>query len=301
MEIQGLRYFVVAAEQLHFGRAAEILGIAQPALTQRIQSLEARLQVKLFRRANRRVFLTEAGKAFLLEARALILASERAVRLARNIDRGLAGELAIGYSGTAIFDLSVRELLRQYHASHPGVRLSLHEGTVADLIAALQAGRFDTALVRGPVGAVPKGIQHRRFSSTRLALAIPADHPWADGQPVSLAQFREEPFITINDPPGIGLRSSLIDLCQECGFAPQIALHAGSVMSVLGLVATGLGAAIVPDLPSLFLSPALHRIEIASKSAFTEIVLLTREPATSEAHRQFIALADSAFDDDVDR
>ena len=300
MESRALRYFIAAAEELHVGRAAEQLGIAQPALSQQIKILESRLGVRLFHRARRRIELTDAGRLYLREAKALIAASERAVRLARAADRGTAGELDIGYSGSVILEPQLHEVLRRFRADCPDVTLSMHEGAVQQLLDALAADKLDIAFLRGPIGATPAGIAAQHFVATPLVAALPADHRLAGRSRIAMIELAEEPFIALPDPPGVGLAHSLNELAARAGFAPRIALRAGSVMSVLGLVGAGLGVSIVPDLPVPASSGVVLRpLDDAEPS--TEVLLLTRSTMTSAVEKRFIALAQPASRDEAEQ
>jgi DNA-binding transcriptional LysR family regulator len=291
LELRSLRYFIATADELHVGRAAEHLGIAQPALSQQIQSLEARLQVRLFDRAHRKIALTEPGRVFLAEARRLVAASDRAIRLARDAERGMAGELHIGYSGSVIFEPLICHLLRQFRATYPDVGLVMHESSVQEQLEALQAERLDIALLRGPLGVIPPGIAHRTVLRSRLVVALPADHPLAQRTTISATDLRSEPFVTLIDPPGIGLAHSIQLMFERAGFAPKIALRAGSVMSILGLVGAGLGVGILPELPLQFSSPTFVLRPLQDAGAWTEVALLTRKRTTSAVEMHFIAMA----------
>lgn len=297
MESRALRYFIAAAEELHVGRAAEQLGIAQPALSQQIRVLEARLGVRLFHRARRRIELTDAGRLYLREAKALLAASERAVRLARAADRGTAGELDIGYSGSVILEPLLHDVLRQLRSDRPAVTLRMHEGVVQQLLDAFKEDKLDIAFLRGPIGQPPAGIATRLFVRTPLVAALPADHRLAGQSRIAMADLAQEAFIALPDPPGVGLAHSLSALAERAGFTPRIALTAGSVMSILGLVGAGLGVSIVPDLPTPASSSVLLR-PLDDAQSFTDVLLLTRSTIRSAVEKRFIAMAQEAVQAD---
>jgi DNA-binding transcriptional LysR family regulator len=288
MNTRALRYFLAAAEALHFGRAAEQLGIAQPALSQQIRVLEAQLGVELFRRAHRRVELTDAGRVFQEQATALLAASDRAVRLAREAARGTAGELDIGYTGSVVFEPRLQRLLKQFRASFPHVVLTLHEHTVEELLAALEQRRLDIAFIRGPIGAPPPGVETQVFASSDLVLALPPDHPLTAQPRIAASALAGEGFIALPDPPGMGLAHSLRQLGEAAGFSPRIALRAGSVMSVLGLVGAGLGVGLIPRVPMELSSSAVALRELAGAPARTEVLLATRSRMESALERRFV-------------
>ena len=164
---------------------------------------------------------------------------------------------------------------------------------VQQVLDALKDDKLDIAFLRGPIGATPAGITAQPFVATPLVAALPADHRLAGESRVAMADLAEEPFIVLPDPPGVGLAHSLNDLAERAGFTPRIALTAGSVMSVLGLVGAGLGVSIVPDLPVPASSNvALRALDDIQPS--TEIVLLTRSNIVSAVEKRFIAMAQAA-------
>ena len=295
MTPRALRYFVAAAEALHVGRAAEQLGIAQPALSQQIRALEAQLAVRLFRRANRRIELTDAGRIFLAEARRLLIASDRAVRLAREAERGMAGELHVGFSGSVVFDPRLRGLLQRFRAAYPAVTLTMHENAVEPLLESLQEMRLDIAFLRGPIGALPSGVAQESFARTPLVAALPAGHPLAGRSRIAPFALAEEAFIALPDSPGIGLASSLHQLGERAGFSPRIMLRAGSVMSVLGLVGAGLGVSVVPQFAPEFSSSSVVLTPLDDPAAVTDVLLLARTRITSAVERRFLDMVGQAI------
>lgn len=152
MDIATLHYFLVTARHLHFGNAAEELGIAQPALSQRIKGLEARLTVKLFDRSKRAVRLTEAGSVFVVEAKRLIIQAQLAMRITKRADAGKAGELHIGYGGSVIFEPKLCTLLRAFQDAYPDVSVLMHECKVEEQLEGLKSGRLDVSFLWGPLG-----------------------------------------------------------------------------------------------------------------------------------------------------
>jgi DNA-binding transcriptional LysR family regulator len=290
MNLRTIQYFVTTAEALHVGRAAEQLGIAQPALSQQIRVLEAELGVQLFRRAHRRIELTEAGRVYLDEARQLLATAQRAVRLARAAERGAAGELHIGYSGSAIFEPRLRDLLSRFRAAYPAVTLLLHESTVEEHLAQLQQKRLDIAFVRGPVGPLHPDMKAQTFTRSPLVAALPAEHRLARSPAVSPLDLADDPFIALMDSPGIGLEHSLARLGERAGFLPRVMLRTGSVMSMLGLVGAGLGVGVIPRLPLEFSSSSFVITDLDDEEAVTEVLLLTRRHMSSAAEERFLEM-----------
>jgi DNA-binding transcriptional LysR family regulator len=291
MDINALRHFIVTANALHFGRAAEELGIAQPALSQRIKAIEARLQVRLFDRSNRKISLTEAGRVFLPEAKQLVAEADRAVRLARNAERGTAGDLHIGYSGSVIFEPKLGHLLRRFRDAYPDISVLMQENAVQEQLEALQARKLDIALLRGPLGSIYPGVMGLAFGRSRLAVAIPPGHPLASQSAVTMGDMRSEAFIALLDPPGIGVGHILNQLFERADITPRVILRVSSLLSVLGLVGAGLGLGIVPELPLQIASPAFVLRPLKESDAWNEILLATLRRGTPSVAKRFIAIA----------
>lgn len=243
MELRHLRYFVAVAEALHFGRAAQRLMIAQPPLSQQIKALEQEIGVQLFRRTKRRVELTEAGRVFLAEARRTLAQAEQAVQAARRADRGEIGRLTIGFVGSATYEI-LPPVLRRFRLNHPGVELSLRELTTAQQVAALEAKDIDIGFVRTPPPS--PHLACRVLTEEDFVVALPRFHRLARARPVALAGLREDPFILFPRSLATGLYDRIVTACQQAGFSPRVALETTQTPVMIGLVAAGLGVALVP-------------------------------------------------------
>ena len=150
IDLRRLTYFAVLAEELHFGRAAARLGIAQPPLSQQIRVFEGEVGARLFDRTNRQVTLTPAGAALLSEARKLLAQADRALVVVARAQRGEMGELRIGFTGSAAFGAVVPRLIGAYRRQAPEVHLHLREMTTQQQLAAMLDGTLDIAFVRSP-------------------------------------------------------------------------------------------------------------------------------------------------------
>jgi DNA-binding transcriptional LysR family regulator len=244
MELRHLRYFVFVAEELHFGRAAERAGIAQPPLSQQIRTLEAELGVRLFNRTRRRVELTDAGKAFLPEARKTLRQAERSVRAARDGADGVAGRVTVGFVGSLAFGI-VPDLLKHQHADLSDIRLELQELTSEQQRAALRAGEIDLGLIRYPI--VEPAIESLRIATDPLVVAVPATHSLSnciDGIPVE--HLQGIPFVMFPRAHGPAFFDQIIALCRDAGFTPDIVQEATQMATIVAIVSAGIGVAIVP-------------------------------------------------------
>lgn len=243
MELRHLRYFVTLAEELHFGRAAERLHIAQPPLSQQIRQLEAELGFQLFYRTKRTVQLTEAGQGFLKDVAQVFRQLEQAVQAGRQASRGEVGQLVVGFVGSAAYNI-LPAILRTFRTTVPAVSLELHELTTDQQLEWLRAGRLDVGFLRPP-------IEDLRFClevilQEPLVIALPDTHPLAENAAISLKLIASEPFILFPRPLAPGLYDQIISLCQRAGFSPHVVQEAIQMQTIVSLVAAELGVAIVP-------------------------------------------------------
>lgn len=242
MELRHLRYFVAVAEELHFGRAAERLGIAQPPLTRQIQLLERELDVVLFDRSQRKVELTVAGQKLLEHARHIFDAVELAARETVRAGRGELGRIAIGYPSSLAYS-GLPELLKKFRVKLPEVAVELLELAPQAQIDALKAGRLDVGFVRALVD--DRGLSSVLVRREPFVVAMPSDHPLAKRSRIALAQLVDEPFVSIPRSRGPSFFDQLIRLCHDAGFSPRIVQEAPQ-LDLVSLVSAGFGVAIVP-------------------------------------------------------
>src|SRR3954447_12041212 len=194
MELRHLRYFVAAAEELHFSRAAERLNISAPTLTQQIQVLEADLGVVLFRRTKRSVALTEAGRRFLEEARKTLRQAEQATLVAQQAARGEIGRLEIGYVTSASCLGLIPMLLAEFRRLNPYVDLQVHRMETVRQLAALDHGQIDLGFLRPPT-RYPVGLTGTLVWRQPFIVAMPKDHPLAAEKRVRVSSLAGEPLI----------------------------------------------------------------------------------------------------------
>lgn len=243
MELRHLRYFVAVAEELHFGRAAERVHIAQPPLSQQIRRLEDELGVQLFDRTKRRVELTLAGRAFLGEARQTLARAEQAVRAAQQASRGEVGELAVGFVGSATY-LIVPLVLRTFRHRFPKVELLLEELSPAEQAERLRLGQIHVGFFRSV--SDDEALTFEWILEERLVMALPKSHRLARQHRVELAKLAGDSFVLFPRAIGPGFYDLIVSQCRRAGFTPRVALEASSVQTIVGLVAAGMGVALVP-------------------------------------------------------
>jgi DNA-binding transcriptional LysR family regulator len=245
MELRHLRYFVAVAEDLHFGRAAQRLKIAQPPLSQQIQKLERELGVALFTRSRRSVQLTEAGRALLPEAQRILAAATTAADLARRAGAGEVGHLSIGFVSSAMY-LMLPRLLRHLHHDAPNVRVTLRDMPTHNVVDGLLHRTLDLGIARGPFR--DPGLHMIKLSDDPFIAAFPAEHPLAAGGPLEFTAIAQENILIFPRHLRPELYDAVAAVCRRAGFAPtldeqDVAPH----QVILALVAAGRGIALVPD------------------------------------------------------
>ncbi|MDO3739948.1 LysR family transcriptional regulator [Pseudomonas aeruginosa] len=246
MELRHLRYFIAVAEELHFGRAAERLGISQPPLSQQIQALEEEIGARLFERTNRRVELTDAGRLFLDESRQVLAQVDKAVLLARRAHLGELGELKIGFTSSAPFTSTIPSSIHAFRKAYPDVHLDLQEMSSRQVLKALLEESLQVGVIR-PL-ALPDAAHWVELFREPLVAVLRADHPLAAGSEdgLAIAALAEEPFVFFPRSYGTGLYDQVIALTRQAGFSPRIAQEASEAMTIIGLVSAGLGVSILP-------------------------------------------------------
>jgi DNA-binding transcriptional LysR family regulator len=279
MELRHLRYFRAVAEELHFGRAAERLLIAQPPLSQQIRQLERELGVTLLTRSTRSVELTPAGRVFLDRTVKILAVVDDASEQARRIAEGMEGRLVIGCVGSATYSLLPR-LVRALRKTLPAVDLSVRGEMLAPAqLAALHAGEIDIGLLRPPV--TDPDITVETIRRDRLLVALPAGHPYAERAALSAFDLRDEDFISHAGRGRSRMSALVITLCSDAGFAPRIRHEVEETSTLVTLVAAGLGVAVVPE-PTAALDIAGVCYRPLSPES-TSIELLAAYPSSSSS------------------
>jgi len=252
IEIRHLRYFVAVAEELHFGRAAKRLHIAQPPLSQQIRRLEELLGYPLFERSSRSVALTAAGKLLLERARRTLSNLQRDVDETRSVGRGEVGSLHIGFVGSAMLT-TLPEIFRRYRKMYPKVRLHLHESFTATVTEGLLNGTLDVGLLRD--GDATEGLTVRPIFEEPFVAVLPVAHPKARQKVISAGELRDEPFVYYPQSAGKRAFERPFLYCEEFGFQPRIVQEASHWLTILRLIASGLGVSIAPECVRQIASP----------------------------------------------
>jgi DNA-binding transcriptional LysR family regulator len=291
MELRHLKYFVAVAEELHFGRAAKRLHIAQPPLSQQIMNLEYELGVKLFDRTRRSIQMTDAGVYFLKEAQQLLLHVEQAAETARRIYRGQAGRLIVGFVGSVIHTF-LPEGLRLFRERFPDVELVLQELNTAEQIKSLHAGRIDVGFLY--LDAQDSLLASQQLSQAPLMVVLPKKHALASRKSLDIRELAQEPFIANTRSSEPVVRDAFISLCHSAGFSPKIAQEAGHVQTVLGLVASGLGACLLPDFIKNIRRPGVRYIPLSGSPPAVKLAVVWRGDDPSTLVKSFVKVIESS-------
>jgi len=240
-----MKQLVALSETLNFRRAAERLHMAQPALSVSIRRLEEELGTQLLVRDRRGVRLTPAGDAVLAHARQVVFHTDQLKRAAASASGGTSGRLRIAFVGSAAYSLFPR-VLPAFREKYPQVELDLREGTTTQMLRQVERGEIDLALVRYPVIEATTAVL-RPVESDVLVAALPCGSPLARKRTLRLRDLADEDFVAYSATAAMNLRMQIIAACQAAGFTPRIVQEAVQVQTVLSMVGSGIGVALVPS------------------------------------------------------
>jgi LysR family transcriptional regulator, transcription activator of glutamate synthase operon len=285
MEIRQLRTAVTIARRRSFTAAAEELAVAQPALSQQIAALERELGVRLFDRTNRRVALTDAGRAFVARAERIVADVDATAQEMSAYAGGLRGRVVVGtYQSFAEYTLP--KLLGRFHAEHPGIEVALREGMADALLAALHGGTMDVFV--GDIGASPlaQGFRAEPLYEDELVIAVAARHRLASRATIRIDELRDEPFVIFR--PGSTMTHRLNRLARDAGFEPRVAFESEDSLTVRSLVAEGLGVALYPRTIGNTPGPNVALLSVAPQPIMRTMSLVTRAEPHGPAVSRFI-------------
>jgi len=259
-----LAHFAGVARTEHVTRAAQEMQVPQSTLSRAMVRLEEDLGVDLFARHGRTVSLTPAGRTFLASVERALAEIGRAAEEVRADADPTTGKVAFGFLHTMGTE-TVPGLIRAFRADHPRVRFTLVQNYGEAMIERMRAGELDLCLT-SPVPDAPDLVA-RRLDEQKLRLVVPADHRLATRKRVRLAEAADESFVTLE--PGYGLRRITDALCAEAGFRPKVAFEGEEAETLRGLVAAGLGVALLP--PPAVPRPGVAELTVTAPRAAREI------------------------------
>lgn len=284
IDIRHLRYFQAVAEELHFGRAAARLCIAQPALSRQIQQLEEEVGTPLLRRTQRRVELLAAGTLFLERTNLILEEVARAATDARRVGNGEFGRLSVGFIHSSTYGL-LPSIVERFRHLYPDIELELHEMAITEQHVALTRGRIDIGLLR-PQPA-PPDLEVQPVMEDPFLLAVPHKHPLAKLEAVLLRALAAESIVMFSKRESPLFHSRITEMCERAGFTPRVVQYATQIHTVLGLVGAGIGVAIVPGTGRNLHTRGVCFLEILDQPEPVHVALAWRRGKITPAIRSF--------------
>ncbi|MGS0893841.1 LysR family transcriptional regulator [Burkholderia stagnalis] len=268
-----LTQFVAVAEELHFGRAASRLHMAQPPLSQAIKHLEEVVGVQLLARSRHFVALTPAGRAFLEEAKEWLAHGQRAIDTARRASEGMTGRITIGFVGSVSYQL-LPNILREIDARFPSIHVDLREQTSTEQIQSLHTRKIDLGIVRLPLNNMG-GLQTRVIHRERFIAVLPKDHPLAKAKSktIRLEALANDSFMVFPADKIPSLHAKFLMACEEAGFSPRVTLESWQMASMVSLVASGVGVALLPEQIRAGPHPGVVYKALANRSTHLDLTI----------------------------
>jgi DNA-binding transcriptional LysR family regulator len=289
--LRHLRYFVAVAESLHFGNAAEKLGLAQPPLSQQIRNLERHLGYALFDRTTRGVRLTRVGQFFLERARLTLAKVNDDSEMARRLGSGREGVLTVGFSGSTMFT-ALPKAIRRYRRLYPGVELRLREGVTAEQTLSLLDGALDLGFLRD--GEAREGLTIEPILREPFVAVLPSRHELAAKTAISPAALKGEPFVLFARKMGSLAYDRTVACCEAEGFRPNFVQDAPQWPTVLRLVAAGIGVSLAPACAASLNMPGVIFKKLRSRH-WTSIDIGRKTRPGNPATEAFLAIVRQQF------
>ncbi len=289
MKLHVLRYFVVLAEELHFRRAAEKLNITQPPLSNAIKALEEELDAQLLIRDSRHVELTQAGLAFLEEAHQILDRVARASKVTQLVAKGMRGRLDVGITGSLIYR-EVPAIVRQFHLEMPDVDVLLKEMSSADQLSELMRGQIHAGFVNG--ATTPPQLSSLPLGADEFVVCLPNGHPSAKERKVNLKHLSDDRFVMFSREVSPANHDNVIAIFSRAGIHPQTAHAARQWLTIVAMVANGLGVSLVPKTMAKSRVHGVKFIEIAGQQVEAPALLAWNPSYYTPALGSFIACAE---------
>lgn len=243
MELRQIKYFIEVARKEHVTRAAEKLHVAQSAISRQISNLEEELGVQLFVREGRRVKLTPIGHIFLQRMEKSMEELDKAIEEVSEFLDPEIGEIRIGFPHS-LASHTLPNVISSFRKKHSTVRFQLRQGIASQLIDDIIQGEIDLALI-SPVPTDHPEVQGHILFTEEMRAILPPNHALAGNTSIRLAQLEKDHFIIFRS--GFTLRTIVIDACAQAGFTPKIAFEGEETSTIRGLVASGLGVGLLPE------------------------------------------------------
>jgi len=289
MELRQIRSFLSIAETLHFGRTAEMIHLSQPALSLQIRALEDEIGVRLFERNRRKTALTAAGVAFREDARGALLRLDQAVYKANLAANGKLGILRIGFISTAGNEI-VPTIIRQFRELNAEVEFSLRNILTTDQIQMLETGSLDIGFLRLPIGG-HSDLEVVTVHREPFALVVPSSHKLAKRKRVRLREASGQDFVMYERTHAPGFHDLIFGMLRDAGVIPNVCQTAGEMPTLISLVDSGMGVAILPASTVKRSIASVVACEISDKIPMSEIGIAVRKGERAPVVDNFRSLA----------
>lgn len=290
MELRHLEYFRVLAEELHFGRAARRLFIAQPPLSRQIRNLERELGVELFERTNRRVRLTSFGEYFRTEVDQVFERLDEIKNHLNLMKEGAVGQVRLGYVGAVMHSI-LPAILAEFRRRQPRITTALFELTNEGQVAALRNGGIDIGFIRTPI--VVPDLQVKAVYAETFSLVLPNRHPLAGSKTPPLKKLEAEPFIGFMRECAPPLVDAVTGICLRAGFSPRVGHSTSQINTIVRLVEAGLGWSILPSSVGRAYDVRVRFFELGSLPERAELSVATNPARSSPAVAKFLEVVES--------
>lgn len=288
MELRDMRYFLALAEELHFRRAAEVLHLSQPSLSQQIRLMEEQIGARLFDRTNRKVQLTPAGEALLPRVRGILHGIDEAVYEARRVDRGLTGLLRLCFVSTALVGV-LPAAMKQFQLLAPDVDLEIDECEPKEQIASIIHGTSDIGFMHAKLD--DDHLESMVVQEDELIAVLPSDA--TDDQPVSVCDYKGYAAITPRPFTAFGFYGHVQRAYDTAGVSPHKFLYTNLITGGIHLVAAGMGIALVPSSFRAVTTPGVVYRPLFKTLPPVELIAVWRRDSTSKPLRRFLDLFNS--------
>ena len=292
LDLRKLRYFLTVAEELHFGRAALRLHLAQPPLTRQISALESELGFRLFDRTSRTVTLTAQGRHFLPYARAVLDQANLTEVIAGKLAAGSAGQLALGYASSIALSDLFSQTIQAFAQRFPDVQLTLVESASSSLYSQVIDGRIDIGMSRLLPENGQTEVQVLSLGGEPLVAALSSDNPLASQDQVTLAELSAYPLIQFPADYGSGLNESVEHLYRRNGLPMRPGPSGRQITSIIALVAAGRGVALVPQCTKTLAKKGVTYRPLTDPEACAQLLILTRTQGRTLLVEAFMGVVD---------
>jgi DNA-binding transcriptional LysR family regulator len=287
IDIRLVRAFLALAEELHFTRAAEILGVAQPRLTQQMQRLESIVGTPLLVRTSRRVALTEAGRLMADRFQPLLVQADRALADVARVGRGEEGRLDIGVVSSALL-LGPVARIELFRRQYPRVEIRIREGFTATLIEQVLSGEIDVATVRDPDDH--PGLAGETVLTEKFVAVLPAGHELSFRPEISGFDIARAGLVFFPAAAGQRAYARHLQPITESGYVPRVVQEASTWGTIINLVGAGLGVTICPESAAAHAPVAVTVHDLVGTTARSSVVTLHREPASRPVVQRYLDL-----------